>query len=122
MKKIKVKIGDNEYEVDVEELNNNELKIILENEEHIVKVSEETENKNTQNLEQHKTIKAPMPGIVSQILVKVGDQVEKDATLLTLLAMKMENNVIAERNGIVKKIKVKKNDNVNSGDILVVLE
>jgi biotin carboxyl carrier protein len=124
MKKIKVKVGDAEYEVGIEELGNNELKITFGEEEHIVKISEEAsaEKKGKGASEKDKTIKAPMPGIISDISVKVGDQVEKGDTLITLLAMKMENSITAPMAGKVKEIKVKANDVVEAGQELVILE
>jgi len=120
MKKVKVKVGESEYEVGIEELGNDELKIIVDNEEHVVKVSEEV--KSTEISEQHKTIKAPMPGIISQVLVDAGDQVKKGSTLITLLAMKMENTIIAPMAGKVKEIKVKCDDIVEADQILIILE
>jgi pyruvate carboxylase len=124
MKKVKVNVGDSEYEVGVEELDNDKLKITLDDEEHIVKVSEvvEEERKNTETLEQNKIIKAPMPGTISQVLVNVGDKVEKGSTLLTLLAMKMENTIAAPMAGKVKEVKVKSNDTVEADQTLIVLE
>lgn len=120
MKKMKVSVGDSEYEVGIEELGNDELKIILDDEEHVVKVSEDI--KNTEISEQDKTIKAPMPGIISQVLVNAGDQVEKGSTLITLLAMKMENTIAAPMAGKVKEIKIKANDVVEADQELIILE
>jgi biotin carboxyl carrier protein len=47
------------------------------------------------------SIKAPMPGLVRSIVVAVGDEVEKNATLLVLEAMKMENNITSSIRGRV---------------------
>ena len=123
MKKVKVNVGDSEYEVGIEELDSDKLKITLDNEEHIVKVSEVVEDrKDTQTSEQNKTIKAPMPGTISQVLVKVGDEVEKGSTILTLLAMKMENTIAAPMAGKIKEVKVKSNDTVEADQTLIILE
>jgi biotin carboxyl carrier protein len=124
MKRLKVKVGDAEHKIDVEELGDDKLKIKLDNEEHIVKVSEDNaEEKSTSQASSHqKTIKAPMPGTISQILVKVGDKVKKGTALLTLLAMKMENTITAPVDGTVKEIKVKCHDAVEADQVLIILE
>lgn len=51
---------------------------------------------------------APISGTIAEIFIKEGDFVEKEQKLLTLLAMKMENEILAEKEGKVKKIFVKK--------------
>ena len=65
---------------------------------------------------------APMPGKILDVLVKVGDKVAEDDELVILEAMKMENPVYCTCDGVVKEIKVKKDDTVESDQILVVLE
>jgi acetyl-CoA carboxylase biotin carboxyl carrier protein len=65
---------------------------------------------------------APMPGKILQVLVKVGDKVAEDDELLILEAMKMENPIYSTADGVVKEVKVKKDDTVDSDQVLVVLE
>jgi acetyl-CoA carboxylase biotin carboxyl carrier protein len=67
-------------------------------------------------------ILAPMPGKILQVLVKVGDKVAEDDELLILEAMKMENPIYSTADGVVKEVKVKKDDTVDSDQVLVVLE
>ncbi len=69
-----------------------------------------------------KTIVAPLPGVVKRILVKQGQTVRGGETVLTMEAMKMENNVTAEAGGKVKTIHVKPDDQVNQGEVLIELE
>jgi acetyl-CoA carboxylase biotin carboxyl carrier protein len=69
-----------------------------------------------------KYIVAHMPGIISEILVNVGDQVQVDDELIILEAMKMENPICAQNAGIVKEIKVKGKDKVDNNQLLIVLE
>ena len=67
-------------------------------------------------------IKSPLPGVVLNIFVNVGDHVKAGQHLLLLEAMKMENNIDADREGTVKAINVQRNDSVMEGDTLVVIE
>jgi biotin carboxyl carrier protein len=60
-----------------------------------------------------------IPGTITEILVKVGDSVEKGTDLLVLDAMKMQNRLKSGTNGKVKKINFKKGDRVSKGEILV---
>jgi len=69
-----------------------------------------------------KDIKAPMPGLVLDLLVEQGQVVEKGAQLVILEAMKMENVLKSQTEGVVKEIIVKKGDAVEKGQLLIVLE
>lgn len=64
-------------------------------------------------------VPAPLPGIILQILVKPGDIVKKGQKLMTMEAMKMENQVLAEKDGVVETIKVASGQNVLQGDTLL---
>ena len=64
-------------------------------------------------------IKAPMPGLVLDILVKVGDEVKKGDPLMILEAMKMENILKSASDGVVKKINVEKKQAVEKGQVLI---
>jgi len=67
-------------------------------------------------------ILAHMPGTITEILVKVGDQVKVDDEVIILEAMKMENPICAPVPGTVKEIKVKVKDKVENNQLLMVLE
>lgn len=66
-----------------------------------------------------KDIKAPMPGLIFDIKVKVGDEVKKGDQVLILEAMKMENILKSPGDGIVKVIKIKKGDSVEKNQVLI---
>jgi biotin carboxyl carrier protein len=66
-------------------------------------------------------IKSPLPGVILEIYVREGDNVKIGQKLLMLEAMKMENNINADKEGRVASIKVGKGDSVMEGDILIVI-
>lgn len=67
-------------------------------------------------------VEAPMPGNIWKIEVKEGDQVKAGDILLILEAMKMENEILAPRDGVVASINTTQGATVNTGDKLVVLD
>lgn len=67
-------------------------------------------------------VKAQMPGKIIKVHVPVGASVKKDAPLLVMEAMKMENEIRAPQDGVVKELLVKAGDLVESGAVLCVLE
>ena len=67
-------------------------------------------------------LKAPLPGSIFKMLVHVGDTVTKGQTLLVMEAMKMENNIQCEKDGVVKEVKVKVGDAVLQNDALIIIE
>ena len=64
-------------------------------------------------------LKAPMPGVVVDIVVGVGDSVVKDDPLVVLEAMKMENMLKSPSEGVIKSINIKKGDTVEKNRILI---
>lgn len=66
-------------------------------------------------------VPAPLGGTIMQINVKPGDKVSKGQVLLTLEALKMENEIVAPQDGTVAQIFVKPKDSVNTGDALLSL-
>jgi len=66
-------------------------------------------------------VTAPMPGKILQLKAKEGDSVSEGDTILILEAMKMENEIIANASGSIKKINVAVNDMVDTGDVLMVI-
>lgn len=66
-------------------------------------------------------VKAPLPGVVTKILVKESQSVKKGETVLVLEAMKMENNITAEADGTVTGICVSAGDSVMEGTTLITI-
>ena len=67
-------------------------------------------------------VKSPLPGVILDIKVKEGDMVKKGQVIVILEAMKMENNINADRDGKVTAIKVNKGDSVLEGTDLIIIE
>ncbi len=66
-------------------------------------------------------VEVPMQGTIVKVLVAIGDTVEAGQAVVVLEAMKMENQIAAEKAGTVKEIKVKAGDTVGAGDVVVVI-
>jgi biotin carboxyl carrier protein len=66
-------------------------------------------------------VKAPMPGMVAQVLVAPGDVVERGQRVVVLEAMKMQNDLLAPRGGIVRAVKTQQGQAVNQGQPLVII-
>jgi len=69
-----------------------------------------------------KQVGAPMPGVISGLQVKVGDNVAAGDVLLSIEAMKMETAIHAEMDGVVAEVTVKPGDQIDSKDLLVRFE
>ena len=68
------------------------------------------------------TVISPMPGLVKELNVAAGDNVEKGQPMLVLEAMKMEHTLGAPRDGVLKEVNIAQGDQVEDGAILIVLE
>ncbi|WP_026838937.1 acetyl-CoA carboxylase biotin carboxyl carrier protein subunit [Gillisia sp. JM1] len=102
-----IKINANIYEVQI----SNELDLLIE-EMGLTIVSSKIVN----------DIKAPMPGLILDVLVEQGASVKEGDYLVVLEAMKMENTLTAPRNGVVKAISVKKGQTVDKNQLLIEME
>ena len=68
-----------------------------------------------------KPVKSPLPGSIIKILVSEGESVKRGQTLLTMESMKMENEIKAEKDGVVTSIKVTPGQNVMQEDDLLMM-
>ncbi|OWY60040.1 acetyl-CoA carboxylase biotin carboxyl carrier protein subunit, partial [cyanobacterium TDX16] len=68
------------------------------------------------------TVTVPMQGTIVKVLVAEGDAVEAGQALCVLEAMKMENNINADKDGVVKELRVQPGASVGSGDVIAVIE
>ena len=67
-------------------------------------------------------VKSPLPGVILDIKVNVGDTVKRGQTIIILEAMKMENNINADKDGKIAAINVSKGDSVLEGTDLIIIE
>ncbi|MCL1938869.1 MAG: biotin/lipoyl-binding protein [Candidatus Azobacteroides sp.] len=67
-------------------------------------------------------LRSPLPGVIVEILCKVGDSVKRGQKLVVLEAMKMENAINSDKDGVIKEIKVNKGDSVLEGTDLIIIE
>ena len=69
-----------------------------------------------------KTVKSPLDGYLISLNVSVGDCVQKGQTLAIILILKMDNPLLADRDGIVKEIYVRNKSRVKHGQPLLCIE
>ena len=67
-------------------------------------------------------VNAPLPGVVTKVLVAAGQAVKKGDTVVVLEAMKMENNITAENDGTVTAVCVNPGDSVLEGTVLLTID
>lgn len=141
-KEYKYTINGNNYEVAIGDIVENEAVVTVNGEEYKVAWESEAEPEkkvvlgkpkaesadsssdavDTANVNTNNAVKAPLPGVITSIEVNVGDEVKAGDTLLVLEAMKMANNIEAEKDGKVTAILVKPGQSVMEDDALIVVE
>jgi len=114
MRKFLVRVNGEEYEVEVAEVREGG-----EDNWNIKNIKKVT---SSLPLQVTTTLRAPMPGRILALNVEKGEKVEAGQVVVILEAMKMENEIAAERGGIVKEVYVEENDTVDSGDPLLDIE
>lgn len=142
MKEYKYTINGNKYEVAINEIANDTATVTVNGETYKVEMEPEPKDEkpkvkvkpvtvqpatgpsassatraNTQN-----AVKAPLPGVIVEIKVTVGDEVKPGDSVVVLEAMKMANNLEAEKAGKVTAICIQTGQSVMEGDPLVVIE
>ncbi len=141
MKKFKFTIRGNQYDVEIQKMEDNIAEIEVNGTSYQVSIDKEIKTSKTPTLirsqahQVHESgkaktskpaerkgsggIKAPLPGTILEMKVKTGDSVTMGQTLLVMEAMKMENDIKADRAGTISAVKVNNGDSVLEGDVLV---
>ena len=144
MKEYKYKINGNEYNVAVEELEGNKANVTVNGKSYQVELDRPAKPAVSKPVARPAAapaaapvaaapapkaaptaggagIKAPLPGVILDIKVKVGDAIAKGQTVAILEAMKMENNINADREGTVVSINVEKGQSIAEGTDIITL-
>ena len=139
MKNFKFSIAGKKYDVSVLSLNGNTARIKVNNEDYIVEIERNIKPEKTpivvrstikepeKEIERKsggpKTeIKSPLPGIIVKIFVKPGEFVEKNQRLFSLEAMKMENEIKAERAGVIAGIRIAEGQSVLQDEVIMEMD
>ena len=145
MKKFKFRINGNQYNAEVLSIEDNVAEVEINGTRYSVEVDKDMQPVKTPKLVRSisvpstdihpavaktsspsapkggGTIKSPLPGVILDLFVKVGDTVKIGQRLLVLEAMKMENNIEADKAGKIASIAKNKGDSVMEGDVLIVI-
>ena len=144
MKEYKYKINGNEYNVAVEELEGNKANVTVNGKSYQVELDRPAKPAVSKPVARPAAaaptaapaaapapkaapaaggagIKAPLPGVILDIKVKVGDAIAKGQTVAILEAMKMENNINADREGTVVSVNVEKGQSIAEGTDIITL-
>ena len=140
MKEYKYTINGNKYEVVVGDIKDNIATLTVNGETYTVEMEKQPEPEkkkpvvkaaaasddapaaNKAAVNKANAVKAPLPGVITDVLVAVGDEVKVGDTVVVLEAMKMANNLTAEKAGKVTAVCVKVGESVMEDDALVVIE
>ena len=141
MKEYKYTINGNKYEVAIGDIVENIATVCVNGEEYKVEMEPEAEPEKKKvvvrpvaeqpvseapaaggPVNANNALKAPLPGVVTEIRVAVGDTVKKGDVVVVLEAMKMANNLEAEKDGTVTAICVQQGASVMEDSPLVVIE
>jgi biotin carboxyl carrier protein len=125
--KAEIEVNDKAYEVGLEqEVNTLKTPILVRKEVQTKpgenKISVKAAPAHPSNKPSANGLKAPLPGSIIRVAVKVGDTVKEGDLLLVMESMKMENNILSEKNGVIKSINVENGQAVLQDDILLELE
>ena len=143
MKNYKLKINGNDYNVDINEVEGQDVKLTVNGMDYVVTVDKEMKQQKKTVVSSPRPqaapvaspvqqsaapasaagakVTTPLPGTILDVYVNVGDAVKAGQTVVLLEAMKMENNIEADTAGTVKEVKVRKGDRVLEGDVLFVI-
>ncbi len=130
MRKFLVTVNGNKYDVEIDEVGAEKDDIIGEDEaevkveapsEPVKEATEKVESTGKKELPHGEHIKAPLGGTILAVKVSEGDTVKSGDLLMTLEAMKLENEITSPVQGKVLAINTSKGASVSAGDTLIVI-
>ena len=139
MKSFKFLIKGKKYDVNILSLDGNVAKLKVNNEDYVVEIERNVKPNKTPIVvrssvkEPHKEIekksggpkteiKSPLPGIIVKFFVRPGESVSKNQRLFSLEAMKMENEIKAERDGVIAGIRVTEGQSVLQDEVIMEMD
>lgn len=121
MKKVyKIKVNEKVYEIELEEIKTVEGHVEASSTKAAAPAKVEAPAP-TPVASTGEVIEAPMPGVIVDIKVKVGDTVNEGDLVAIIEAMKMETELYADKSGKVSAVNVTKGSQINAGDVIVAL-
>ncbi len=146
MKEIKLDINGKEYTVKIEEFGSKEAILEVNGKKYVVGLKDLGKELNLGSVREVITplatsgpivstpktsapstggsgeVLSPLPGLILNVIVNVGDSVKNGQNIMIMEAMKMENDIVATKDGVIKTINVKNGDNISEGDVLATIE
>ncbi|MFA5742401.1 MAG: acetyl-CoA carboxylase biotin carboxyl carrier protein subunit [Candidatus Paceibacterota bacterium] len=124
---MKIKIKDKIYDIEISESQEGIVMIKVNDQNFVFQEKNTVKNipikgSNESAKIAKKEIRAPITGTISKIFTKEGEMIEPGQKILSLSAMKMENEIISEGKGKIKKINVKEGQLVKANELLAELE
>ena len=122
MKNFKFTINGNVYEVAVEAAENGKSNVTVNGKSYVVETEAQAAQPTVRRAAAGATktvsgvMKSPLPGRVLKVLVSAGQSVKRGDTLMVIESMKMENNIAAQADGIVRSIMVSADQSILQGD------
>jgi biotin carboxyl carrier protein len=116
-------VNGTDYEVEVEGIKTKPVHIVNQGAQTPVMQSEEPVVKPAASSSgSAMPLKSPLPGVILDVYAKEGDTVKAGQKVMLLEAMKMENNIEADRDGVIERINARKGDAVLEGDVLLTIK
>lgn len=112
-------LGQN-YKVEILELTSERARVKIDDEEREVKISSASQEGGEQTLEN--AIYSPMSGVLSKVFVSIGQSIKKGEVLGVVEAMKMENEILSDRDGVIEEVCVECKQGVSPKTILFLLK
>ncbi len=144
MKKYNLDIEGEAFQVEIDSVHNNTASISVNGKHFNVIIKEEVKQSaktpvakpvsapvasvapaaapSTPSVNSDKSIKAPLPGVILDVKVNVGDRVKEGQVVAVIEAMKMENDIESEMAGVIRSINVTKGASVLEGAVIVTIE